>query len=721
MSDLASRLNSVASAQWWSAWDASVILPAFDRPAWLLLIPPLCLLAWWIARRSLSGWDVSRQMIHLAMRCLVMTLLCIALAEPRIRWRADDVVVVAVVDVSDSVPSEQRELSDEFLRASLGKRPPEDRFGVVTVARDAYVQSLPTATSPRVDIGAAGQSDATDLRKGIDLARAIVPSDAAGRVLLISDGNETVGSLSSAAAALIAAGVPIDVASIEYDRSSMVRIEDLIVPAWVRDQDTITARVIMKTERAASGRLTLTLNGEPVDLDPGTPGLSAGVDLEPGLNVLSQQLRLPSGPVHRVEAVFQPDEEAASIPQLLRAEEVMFTSDRGRVLVLAEDERTVAPLVSAVTSDNVKVDVRTASSAPSTLSEWSGFDAVVLFNQPASNFSQSQQESIVRYVHDAGGGLLVVGGPESYGAGGWIGSPLADALPVLLDPPQKRQMPMGGLAIIIDCSGSMSNTVSGTGMNQQQIANEAAILGVRALSRLDQVTVIAFDDATEIVVPLTTVGDPAGIARRIRSIGPGGGTNLFPAIQAAAAELAKSPGGVKHVIILTDGQTVGDPDSGLAMAVDLKRRGITLSTVAIGDQSNDPLLMGLARTAGGRFYNVKSVNSRAVLPQIFIKEAQTIRRTLIWEGPAFSPKIAISGESLRGITGPLPGITGYVVTADRGGLSAVKLRGPEGDPILAQWQHGLGRVTTFASDASTRWNTAWTSWGSFSSFWQQQL
>lgn len=700
---------------------ASPVWPTFDHPTWLLLIPPLCLAAWWIARRSLAGWDLSRQTAHLLIRCVVIALLCVALAEPHARWRTDDVAVVAVVDVSDSVPGDQRRLADEFLTASLAKRPTKDRFGLVTTAREAYVQSLPGANAPRIDFGTTGSGDGSDLRKGVDLARALFPADAAGRVLLISDGNETPGSLSGAAAALSASGVPIDVASVEYDRSALVRVEDVVVPAWARDGDTITARVVMTAGRAASGRLTLLLDGEAVDLNADTPALSARVNLKPGAQVFSLPLRLPIGPIHRIEAVFEPDDRAASMPPLLRAEGVTFTSDRGRVLVLAEDASAAAPLVSSISSDNFKIEVRAASTAPYALAEWSGYDAVVLVNQPASNFSQAQQEAMLRYVHDAGGGLLVIGGPESYGAGGWIGSPLADALPVLLDPPQKRQMPLGALALIIDRSGSMGAPVSGTGMSQQLIANEAAILGVRALSRLDQVTVIAFDDGAKTVVPLTSVSDPEGIARRIRSIGPGGGTNIFPAIDAAAKELSKSPGGVKHIIILTDGQTVGDPNEGLAMAADLKRHGVTLSTVAIGDQSNDPLLVGLARTAGGRFYNVKREGSNGVLPQIFIKEAQTVRRTLIWEGPAFVPKLAYGGEAMRGVTGPLPGITGYVVTADRGGLSTVALRGPEGDPILAQWQHGLGRVTAYTSDATTRWNAAWIGWGSFVPFWEQQI
>jgi Ca-activated chloride channel homolog len=694
---------------------------SFERPAWLLLIPLLCFVSWWIARRSLAGGNVSRQMVNLIIRCVVFALLCIALAEPNALRRADEVAVVAVVDVSDSVPGNQQGLVREFLASSLENRPAGDRFGLVTIGRDALVQSLPSNVDPRVDILSTGAGDASDLRQGVDLARSLIPSDAAGRVLLLSDGNETIGSLAGTAAMLRATGVPIDVASVEYDRSVMVRIEDVVVPVWARDGDTITARVILNAERASSGKLTLLINDEPVDLDPDSPGNSSQVTLSQGLQVLAVPLKLPSGPVHRVEAVYEPDDPRTSIPELLRGEGVIFTNDRGRVLVVSDDTRASAALVNSISSEDMKLEVWPASAIPHTLAELSGYDAIVLMNQPASNFSQGQQESIAKYVHDAGGGLLVIGGPESFGAGGWIGSPVEDVLPILLDPPQKRQMPMGALAVVIDRSGSMASAVTGTGMSQQQIANEAAILGVRSLSRLDQITVIAFDGGAETIVPLTPALDLDGIARRIRSIGPGGGTNLLPGLDAAAAELTQSPAGVKHIIVLTDGQTSGNAGALLARASDFKRRGITLSTVIIGDHANDPLLIRMARTAGGRFYHVTSENSQAVLPQIFIKEAQTIRRTLIWEGPRFVPTIAFAGEAMRGLPAEVPGMTGYVVTADRGGLSTVALRGPEGDPLLAQWQHGLGRVTAYTSDASTRWNPEWALWSSFASFWSQQV
>lgn len=693
----------------------------FARPMWLFAIPVLCSLALWIGRQSIGAERGGRRTLGLAIRCLVFALLCICLAEPDLRRKAKDVAVVAIVDVSDSVPSEQQRKSLAFLESSLQQRQGGDRFGMITVARDALVQSLPSSASARVEAGFLGATDTTDIESGVQLARGLLPPDAGGRIVLLSDGNQNRGNAREAARSFSNAGIPIDVVPMEYDRSDAIRVDAVTAPSWTRDEETINVRVLMHSGREAAGRLQILLNGQAVDLDPDSSATSIPLTLRAGDQVFSLPLKLPSGTTHQLKAVFEPNDVSLSVPQLLSAQTAVFTSDRAHVLVLAESKEAAAPLINAIQSETVRVDVRSASDAPYSLAEWAAFDSVILFDQPSYNFSQQQQEDLVRYVNDSGGGLLMVGGPNSFGAGGWIGTSLADALPIRLDPPQKRQMPMGALAIIIDASGSMGSPVQGTDMTQQQIADEAAVLAVRGLSRLDQVAVIAFSGDSEVVVPLQACSDADGIARKIRSIGPGGGTNLFPAIDAAADELSKTKAGVRHIIILTDGQTEGDPADGIARAAKLKTHGITISTVAIGDGSNDPLLTNIAKTAGGRFYSVRSENSWAVLPQIFVKEAQTVRRSLIWEGGAFSPKPEFLGESMRGIAMPLPGITGYVVSADRPGLATVALRGPEGDPILAQWQRGLGRVMTYASDASTRWNASWIAWGGYHAFWEQQL
>ncbi|HHN77345.1 MAG TPA: VWA domain-containing protein, partial [Phycisphaerales bacterium] len=485
--------------------------------------------------------------------------------------------------------------------------------------------------------------------------------------------------------------------------------------------------------------MLVTENGESIDLDPDPESMGVTVELDPGKNLLSLPITpLRPGP-RTYEAVFEPLDVRTStgervigdsIPENNRASAVTFVGSEGWVLVVGDDEQAVAPLVGALRRAGLRVERRLADSVPGGLTQLNAFGCIVLVNQPAYAFSQSQQESLRRYIHDSGGGLVMVGGPDSFGAGGWIGSPLEDALPVQLDPPQKRQMPMGALAIVLDSSGSMGSGVAGTSMNKQEVANEAAIAAVQTLSRLDQITVLSFSGSYRVVVPLMPCADQPAIARRIRSIGPGGGTNMFPAIEGAFRELSASPAGVKHIIVLSDGQTMGMDSDGFDLAAKIFASGVTISTVAVGDGANEPLLEGIAIRGGGRYYKVSDGQALIQLPQIFMKEAQTVRRSLIWEGDPFSPELTgFPTETMRGI-GSVPPISGYVVTAEREGLSQVTIRAvqqvegvdePVTDPIAAQWQYGLGRVIAFTSDAAPRWSPDWVSWSGYEQFWEQQI
>lgn len=710
----------------------------FARPERLILIPVLIFACVAIARRSLSltsrsgsreGWtkgpafrpSFGSATIIIA-RCAVVAILAAALAEPEAIHGAKAMTNIVVRDVSDSVPTSSRKTLDRLLEASMAKRREGDRLGVVTASRDAVVQSLPTAKIDSVvtDHAFIGETSDSDLAQALSLAAAVAPPDTGLRVLLATDGNQTRGDLLSVARALRSRGIVVDVAAMPMDGRPRVVLEELSTPSWARDKSLVNAKVVIRADAPVNARISLRLNGEQIDLDPDSPDASMHVKLDAGLNALSAPVTLTEAGAQRFEAIVEP-EGGSSAAGLLAAESVTFVHSRGRVLVLADNPAEVEPLLAAMRDPSITLDVRPGTEAPLTTADWAAYDAAVLVDQPAFSYSLAQQRAMRGFVEDAGGGMIVIGGPRSFGVGGWIGSEVAEILPVDPDPPKRRELPMGALAIVIDRSGSMQAQVAGTGATQQQLANEAAILGIRSLRALDQVTVVAFSGDSRVVVPLTNLSDPAPIEASIRAIGPDGGTNLFPAIHDAASELAKSPAGVKHIIVLTDGQTQGDPVAGAAFVRQLRERGVSLSTVGIGDALGGDLLEQLARLGGGKYYAVRSESSRAVLPQIFIREAQVVGRSLVWEGPPISPTLETPADSIAGLLAGFPPVRGYIVTGDRGGLSSVILRGPKQDPLLAQWQRGLGRVTALTSDSASRWSPGWISWPAFQSFWRQQL
>lgn len=698
----------------------------FDEPIWLILIPLLWALTFLIGRKSIAGLDRRARWVALFVRLVVIALIAGALAEPHSREVSESVSVTFVVDESRSIPNVRRAGIDQYIeRASQTQVGPDDRMGVVTAAEEAYVQALPSALVSQMTRQYIGATDGTNLGEATRLALAVAPEDAANRVVLISDGNETTGSLLAAAEAAKALGVSIDVLPVSYDYAQEVVVESLIAPATARGGETISLRVVVFAMSPAVGRLTITENGEPVDLDPDSDSLGVVVELDQGRNVLSVPVAPRRPGPQTYEAIFEPigglvaegDEvrvsgAADTLVENNRAMGVTFVGSEGYVLVVSERPEESEPLIRAMVESELRPELISADRFPGTLTELNRYEAVVLVNEPAYNFSAADQDNLRQYVHDSGGGLIMTGGPESFGAGGWIGSPLEDVLPVRLDPPQKRQMPRGALALVMHSIEMPQGVYYG-----KQVARAA----VDALSRLDLVGIIEFNFAggTDWVYPITPVGDTSAVKRAINRLQFGDMPSFDPSLNMTLRDMKAVDAGQKHVIVISD----GDPQLSRSILADFKDAGISISAVGVFPHSTADFnsLRTMAEETGGTFYPVNTQQALATLPQIFIKEAQTVKRALIWEGNPFVPAIAnVGAETMRGISA-VPPISGYIVTADRAGLSQVTLRGKENDPIAAQWQYGLGRAVAFTSDATTRWGSAWVGWDSYKQFWEQHI
>jgi len=693
----------------------------FDAPIWLLLLPVCAALVVWIARKSLSGLGSVTRYVALAIRLIVIMLIVGALAEPSWRRESKDVAVTVVLDTSESVPTAKQGEVDEFInRATQTTERRDDRLGVVTAAKEAFVQSLPTRLNKQLTRQHIGAVDGTNLAAAVRLAMAVMPKDAANRILLATDGNETIGSLLQAAEVAKALGIPIDVLPLRYKYDNEVLVDRLAAPASAREGENVNLHVVLKSIKPATGRLTILQNGDALDLDPKNPGSTAGVmvSLKEGLNVLQVPIAgLRSGP-QKFEAVFVPESQGGraigdSILENNKALAVTFVSGEGRVLVLSDDREASQYIVEALNAAKIRTEIRPSAQAPATLTELNAYDAVVMVDQSAYGYSQQQQEELRQYIHDTGGGLIVVGGPNSFGAGGWIGSPLEDALPVNLDIPSKRQMPKGALALVIHSCEMPEGVFYG---------KKVCTAAVESLSRLDLVGIVEYgwQGTTSWVHKLAPVGDGSAVKRSIQNLMFGDMPDFTPSLQMAYDGLKAVDAGQRHVIMISDGDPQVPPATLLDKFLDAH---ITISTVGVfphggGDTGR---MQHISSTTKGRHYQVNTQKELASVPQIFIKEAQTVRRSLLWEGAPFNPTLVPGlSDSIRGLS-QVPPISGYVVTAEREGLALVSMKGKEGDPIMAQWQYGLGKVIAYTSDGATRWNPGWVAWPNYKAFWEQNV
>lgn len=681
----------------------------FTQPWWLALAAVLGPLVIWTGLRNLSSLSTPRRVLVVALRVALIVLLSALLARPMWGRKNDSLTLLTVVDRSKSVPDPLLEKSLDDLNSALTGRSGGDRLAVVDVAEAAAVSRLPALAMhvPRRNTDLAGEQSCLD--SGLQMALAIAPPESGARILFISDGNQTSGDLRALAQTAAANHVPIDVLPLRYEHAREVVFTRLAAPHTARSKQTITLRfVLTSTTDNVPGRLHLTHNGQTVHLDPSSDKTDAPVVLRKGLNVRTISLPVGTRGIQDFRADFIPDRASDDrLSQNNHAGAMTFVSGAGHVL-LVEAKRTCDALTDALTKAQIEVRRVHARDFPTDISGLVDADCVILANVSNGEFSLRQQEMICRFVTDVGGGLIMTGGPDSFGAGGWIGSPLASVLPVDLDPPQKLQMPQGALMLVIDRSGSMSG-------QKLQLSKAAAVEAVRLLSARDYVGVVSFDSLAEWAVKPTLLHDKQAVFRQIRMIPEGGGTDIFPGLEQAHEAIRKLPAGQKHIILLTDGQSAGKDVRPLAQEIAKSR--ITVSTVAVGADADFPLLAQVAQITKGRAYKAQDPQQ---IPAIFIKEAQVVRRALIVEEP-FTPAVSFGlSELVKGLSA-MPQLEGYVLTGQGGGLHQTVLKSKHGDPVLASGQFGLGRSIAFTSSADVRWGQQWVHWGEYASFWVQAV
>jgi len=367
-------------------------------------------------------------------------------------------------------------------------------------------------------------------------------------------------------------------------------------------------------------------------------------------------------------------------------------------------------LIAALGAANIQADVVDPTGLPSDLPALSAYVSVILVDVPASQLTQRQMTAVQTYVRDLGGGLVAVGGPSSYGVGGYYKTPLEETLPVdMLIKDQKRR-PRVTLVFIIDKSGSMSETSGG--VSKVELAKEAAIRSLDLLAPTDKVGVIAFDDTASWVVPITSLDQHDAIVNGIGTIRADGGTDILAGVKAAAAVLPGDDGTVKHIILLTDG---GADSAGIPELVKQlhDQNNITFSDVGVG-QDAAPWLPELAKAGGGIYHFAADPAS---IPAIFTEETTLAIRSYIIEEQFVPTVTSPNSPILAGISG-LPSLLGYIGTTAKDSAQTI-LISDQKDPILASWQYGLGRAVAWTSDATGRWSKNWVSWDSFVRFWAQ--
>ncbi|QQE10665.1 VWA domain-containing protein [Planctomycetota bacterium] len=695
--------------------------------------------------------DHLRRWLAIGFRLLLLLLIVFMLAGLQTVRRNDVMTVIAVLDQSESVrkfakpPQNLRDSTEnnknngysieqwqeDLVRLVTRDRNSDDLVSVISYADRPIVRSLPSRDPDLQSAVRINSEGGTDTAAAIRTAIAQAKSDSSAKILLCSDMNDANSEdVLAAARDAAVAGIPISVAPVPYDVRDEVVVKAIHVPKDVREGQTVRLRVELEATDPTEGDLYILYDDQFVSVLDGKRSLFVAKEdwvynsgqTETGRHFVAiKAINLPlkhSG-INQFQAIFSSN-EADHVDRIVAnnvAESFTIVRGKGKLLFvdgIGGNSGLILP--RSLMSHGMHMDIVPPDKFPDTLEKLQNYDAVIFQSVSAEYINYQQQENIVSYVHDLGGGFVMIGGPDSFGAGGWTNSKLDKTiLPVTCQIPAKTILPSGALVLVIDHSGSMANSVIGSRFNQQVLANEAAVLALKTLYPQDLVGVVAFSGSAEMVWDIQVNAQPHELAARVRSIAPAGGTNIYAGLELAFEKLAPlrtQDAAIKHVILLTDGNS--SSDNYVKLLGKMMKTNITLSTVGIGDAKKSQLLHQLARMGGGKYHPVHDPNN---LPQIFVKEAKTIRKNLIKE-VAFTPSARDVDSPLLTSISELPLLQGYVLTGEKHEANVFNaLLGPEEEPLLAHMQVGLGRTVAFTSDAHNRWAVNWLGWDQYENFW----
>jgi uncharacterized membrane protein len=704
----------------------------FGNPLWLFLIPILLPPLVWASARSLAGLGPIRRALAILFRAVVITLIVLALAELQSVRRTDRLTTMFLIDASNSVPKEQQKAALDYVTEASKKRRRDDLAGVVVFGREPRVEVPPAPSELNLlGIEATVDPENTDLGGAVKLALATFPEDTARRLVVVSDGNENRGNLLEQALAAKSLGVQVDVLPIEYFYDREVLVEKVSIPPDVKKGERVNINVVIRASEPTRGTLQVFQKSDNASAPAPGNEQPEPVELQRGVNVFTLKQLITEPNFYTFSAQFIPDRDSGDRRAINNVAQG-FTHARGKaqVLLIEGTHGEHAELVKALREKEIEVKVLTGpridgstgmggDTLPTDLAQLQPYDAVILANVPKEAFTESQHQLLAANCHDMGAGLVMLGGPDSFGAGGWMNTPVEKALPVDMQIKALKVQGIGAMVLIMHASEIAE------GNYWQKVVAKAAI---SSLSSYDYAGLLHWEGQEAWLFTLRSIGSGRnGMLRAIDRMTPGDMPDFDPSLLMAMKGLnAVKDAMSKHIVIISD----GDPTPPSARVISqLAASKVTVTTVLTAAHGNDPgalsIMHNLAQRTKGNFYDVK--NPKA-LPRIYQKEARSISRPLIFEQQTpWVPKINYPmTEPILGLPGPLPAITGLVLTsAKENDLVEIPIVSPlpagQVNPLLAHWTYGLGRSVAFTSDAGRRWTKTWPDWTSFAAFWSQVI
>jgi Ca-activated chloride channel family protein len=653
---------------------------------WILLSIPLGL--WYLQRVYARSFVGPRRSMMVARAMLLITLV-VALTRPEINLPTSRVDLLALVDDSASILPSRRAAIQKTLQDLAARTPGLQVWRFGAVAQQASADAVFSAT-PQTE---------TRLERSLFTAGAALPSTAARRIVLFSDGRETDGEARRAARALGEEHVPVFPVKLPPATDPEVLIAGMRAPDGMHRGEPVEISITVRSTLATKTQVTLSEGGRPLWEDNAT--------LKAGDTELRAAVSLPTSGLVQLRAEVVPAED--TLRENNARERTIYVEGPPRVLLGTPRLNQVSALADALILQGIDVIRFDPTGVPQSLEELAAFDAIILDEIPPGRVDISTQELFETFVRDLGGGLIYITGHAGLGTYDRT-APLQRALPLGSEERVENQVPPVAMILVIDRSGSMDG-------EKLRWTKRAALGTLEELPQDGQLGVLAFDAEFHWIVPLSTVRNKAQIAEQINALGAGGGTRFYPALEAAYYKLGEVNAAVKHIVLLTDGLSTDGVDF-KPLARKMAEAGITVTTVAMSKEADGPLLKSIAQIAGGRFHSTEKPTD---VPRIFSNESKLVTKKADIDRPFHPVPIGLFEPIARIDFAKAPQLYGFVASSLRPGAEEVLAVEQGKQPLMARWRYGLGQVIAFASDTDGSWARSWVAWPEYARLWAETV
>ncbi len=646
-----------------------------------------------------------RGKFYLGVRLVLTLCLLLALLGVQISLGSQKSATIFLADLSDSNQENIDEMTS-YLQETISNMPKGHQYGIVTFGGNAMVEQFLTDETFYTGLMTTPDQSATNLEEALSRALAMMPSDAGGRLVFLTDGRQTKGDIRNMASALSTRNAELLAMVYESESRQDAYVENVTMPSYLHPGDIYSVTVQITSNYETDAQVKLLRGSSTVAVND--------VHLNKGANrfVFKQQVTDESMESLRIQVEAPGD--ACAENNMYSVYSVVEAAPR--VLVISGMDTDTSQFASLLHAAGCSYSVVSALNAPQSLSEMLEYKSILLVNTYISDLPDGFLNHIESYVRDYGGGFVCCGGEDSFALGGYRDSVLETVLPVDMELRGVDEIPSMAMVMVIDRSGSMTDTSLGgsSGASNLDLAIRSATVAVDNLRTDDYVGVLTFDTEYNWQVELTQPKDKRKIKEQIESIPAGGGTTIMPSLEEACNAISKCDVSVRHVVLLTDG--MGETSDFEDIIDRYTDNGITLSTVAVGDGSDTRLLEHLADSCGGRYYYA---DANTDLPRIFAQEVFLGGDSFIQNGD-IAVSVNESNELARGLFPEgWPHLGGYISSTPKTGSHSVIVSAEKEDPILTVWQYGLGHAVAWNTDVTNQWSSGYAGQEDYVQLWKR--